>query len=280
MCAWREGVHVVSEAAPRVVIYPHFLSEEEASHVLRLAQRDEPPPFVEEELRRARSEEGPGGRIYSVSLPTDDPIVQSIEERCAAATGVAAHPLEAPLGIRCTLESSATAYADGAVTGLHVDTNQNGTYRCATVLIYLEDLRDLGGETRFPVVHAPEESALRRAATAAASTGATLLHTDPAVERPPLRTRKIVIAAAEAGAGLCLAPRRGMACVFWTFDQHGLDPASWHTGTRVAPGATKWLCQKFKELPAEFRDATFGPPRLPAELAPPPPAAGAGTDAN
>ena len=36
--AWLEGVHVVSESEPRIVIYPNFLSAEEAAYLHDLSR--------------------------------------------------------------------------------------------------------------------------------------------------------------------------------------------------------------------------------------------------
>ena len=56
-------------------------------------------------------------------------------------------------------------------------------------------------------------------------------------------------------------------------DEAGVDPSTWHNGSRVLPGGGgKWIAPKFKELPASVRGAvplalppTYAPPPLPLE---------------
>ena len=49
-------------------------------------------------------------------------------------TGIPIHADEA-LGVRHTMKSTAEECAERYVTALHVDTNQGGTYRAATVIL-------------------------------------------------------------------------------------------------------------------------------------------------
>ena len=148
---------------------------------------------------------------------------------------------------------------------LHVDTNNGGAYRCATVIMYLHEVPPgCGGETRFPIATEPLDSPLREAGRQAMAMGATALFPDTSPAAAEL------LAAAEcADTGVHIRPVRGMAAVFWTIGQTGLDASSWHNGARVqAHGGGKWIAQKFKEIPADLRN--LQPLRLPDCLPPPP----------
>ena len=95
------------------------------------------------------------------------------------------NPNQEPLGLRHTHPSTAAECRERHCTALHLDTNQGGTYRCATVLLYVNDVAE-GGETRFPLVGAAEPSALRDAARTIASLGVTAFSPSAAVQSPPL----------------------------------------------------------------------------------------------
>ena len=287
---WAAGAHVASEQEPRVVIYPNFLSDAEADHMLDLARwgamevaaaasfTEAPEQATSwDGDRPARAAES--GQTVSIHLPApcDDATIQAIEERCAAVTGIPIHGHEEQLGVRHTSPSSAAECSERFCTALHVDTNQGGTHRCATVLLYLHDLEcAVGGETRFPLVGAASRGEagqqLRRAARDLAGLGVTAFSPSEAVPFPPLELRRTLLDAAEAeGIGLRVRPRKGLAAVFWTHTADGLDPHSWHAGARLPPHATggKLLAQKFKSVPRGYRPPEGHTMRLPTQLAPP-----------
>ena len=187
-----------------------------------------------------------------------------------------------------------TARGRWLVPSLHVDTNNEGTYRCVTVIVYLNDVPEgHGGETRFPLAGAATGSALRKASEAALASGATALFrqqppgaAEPEDGSPTHGTlgggdaaAPMLGAAESADCALRVRPQRGQAIVFWTLTSEGLDPNSWHSGARVLyGGGGKWIAQKFKELPASHRRRKAGAYRLPDECAPPPMARPRGGD--
>ena len=177
--AFRRGHQVLSRAAPRLEFYPHFLSDEESDHLLMLALAHA-QPTVTQARRGGAATSGPGGEgagevKWRALLPAEDPVVLALEQRCAEVTGVPLHADERPLDLKLTAEetSSRSDSADGLggrdrargecvvesgqsggerslMPSLHVDTNNGGTYRCATVIIYLNELpSEMGGETRM-----------------------------------------------------------------------------------------------------------------------------------
>ena len=267
---WCKGARVVSECEPRLVIYPNFLSVEEADHLVDLAHRGslqaaavagvvvEPAQALSWDTG-STAKPAKSGRTVSIQLPSpcDDPTIRAIEKRCAEATGIPSHLDEEPLGLRHTIPSTADECADKFCTALHVDTNQGGVYRCATVLIYLHEIgAAVGGETRFPLVGAPKHSPLREAAERLARLGVTAFTPSEDVEWPPLACRRALHRAAELDeVGMHVKPQKGLAAVFWTHTKEGLDPYSWHAGARLPPEATngKLLVQKFKSLPMGWR---------------------------
>ena len=90
-----------------------------------------------------------------ISLAADHPLVREVERRCAEATGVPVHADEATLMMRHSVaaeddERHSAARGGGErrwVDSLHVDTNNNKRFRCATVIMYLNDVAEgMGGE--------------------------------------------------------------------------------------------------------------------------------------
>lgn len=268
-------------------MYPNFITSAEADYLRDLSRWGSieaaaangvtvPPTQALSWDRNHPTNPARSGRTRSIHLPApcDDATIQAIEERCAAATGIPIHPDEEPLGVRHTTTSTADECATRFCTALHVDTNQGGTYRCATVLLYLHAIdAAVGGETRFPLANVSKESPLREAAERLADIGVTAFSPAEEQDWPPLACRLALHAAAESNCcGLHVRPKKGLAVVFWTHTVDGLDPYSWHAGARLPPEATegKLLVQKFKSLPKEWRPTCRAEAvRLPAELSPP-----------
>ncbi len=181
-----------------------------------------------------------------------------------------------------------------APLGVHVDTNK-APHRWVTVLVYLNSLpTGCGGETCFPLA-APFEPSSRSLAAAAAQAPPPPRGTREGIEAARAllaagchHTRDTVIvkgagkpvgdpgllAAAETlervseasmradegeggegGGGVCVAPRRGTACCFYTLEPSAaVDPRSFHFGASLLEaGAGKWTLQFFKQLPVAAR---------------------------
>ena len=281
---WRRGRQLLSQQSPRIEYYPQFLSEAEAEHLLALAYLHVQPVEEDGEAAAASTDAvssphpqaagGPkAGSVVAwsedkawakhrmlVSAPKEDPVTQLVEERCALATGVPRHRLEAGLAMKHA-HAAPTPPPEGhsprVMPSLHVDTNNQGRYRCATVIMYLNDVPEgRGGETRFPIAQAPEDSPLRSAGRACLASGATALFRSEAAQKPHSDpdAQAILDAAERSDVGVHIRPRKGAACVFWTMDKNGVDPSSWHNGAKVLyGGGGKWIAQKFKELEVRHR---------------------------
>ena len=152
------------------------------------------------------------GRTISVPIPSprEDPVIRAIEERCAAATGMPIHRDEEPLGVRHTSPSTAAEYDERRCTALHIDTNQGGIYRCATVLIYLHDIER---GWRDPVPSGRHGGALRAARGGTPALRLRRHGLQPGPERRVASHRAASQATGRggggAGAGAARAPAQG-----------------------------------------------------------------------
>ncbi|KAL3942397.1 MAG: hypothetical protein SGBAC_003391 [Bacillariaceae sp.] len=132
--------------------------------------------------------------------------------------------------------------------GLHVDTNNDSTFRSVTIILYLNDISDeCGGATVFPLANAKDKDPVMVAAT-------RLLNDDIAHTRGPRATlsdgislstdRRADASLLEASVGtidapgLRVQPQAGRLCIFFSRLENGdIDPRSWHGGERL-------LCQQ------------------------------------
>ena len=256
------------------------------------------PPFIQSafptktdwERERAEWERLQGGGAVSIDPASSAATGATTSSTPADAFQGDDHPTSArPIAHRTPslrLEASAARGGGGATTS-----------RCATVIIFLHDVPTAyGGYTCFPAANQPPGSPLQAAARTALRSGACCLER-LAASPPTAEADAEADAEAEAGAGaeaeagtgvemarqareallwaadaedvgLHVQPRRGSACVYWTLDSDGVDPASWcGTAPVVYGGGGRWAIFKSKELPAAYRSTC--PPVLPPELSPP-----------
>ncbi|GFR44577.1 hypothetical protein Agub_g5852 [Astrephomene gubernaculifera] len=140
----------VLDADARIFLYEHFLTDEEADHIVTISER---------RLERSGVVGNDGGSetskirtSFGVFLERgEDPIVKRIEERIAAWTLMPVGNGEGLQVLRYQKEQKYDAHWDYF---FHKDGIANGGNRYATVLMYLVDTEE-GGETVFPNVAAP-----------------------------------------------------------------------------------------------------------------------------
>jgi len=171
-------------------------------------------------------------------------------------------------GLRFNLASSSDANNDksplsinGCPEGLHVDTNNDSTFRSVTVILYLNDIpSECGGATVFPLANAEDKDPAMMAAT-------RLLSDQIAHTRGPRATlsngislsknHKADASLLEASVGMDKAPglrvqpQAGRLCIFFSrLDNGDIDPRSWHGGERL-------LCPPSKKVETEKRILTL-----------------------
>jgi hypothetical protein len=151
-------------------------------------------------------------------------------------------------GLRFNEASSSDANNDelsecsNSPEGLHVDTNNESTFRSVTAILYLNDVKsECGGATVFPLANAKDDDPALVAAKrlledriahtrgAAGSTGFVM----PSQEADALLLEQTV-GASPSRSGLSIQPQAGRLCVFFSRTADGeVDPRSWHGGERL-----------------------------------------------
>jgi len=188
-----------------------------------------------------------------------------IEERIAAVAGCDAHPDEVELVGMLTMPEPEDKRCH---LGLHVDTNGERPFRYATAIIYLTDVAEgCGGSTVFPLAEGPgfcpEVEHFEALQAASDLLDKSIDHTDRALVRDQggpeakVLAQRLVERGEDGTAGVSVRPQKGSMAIFWTRNDQGeIDPYSWHGGERLlgSKDVQKCTLQKFKEIPAQFRD--------------------------
>ena len=162
-------------------------------------------------------------------------------------------------GIRFNSASSTDANNDVAAhvsypDGLHVDTNNEATYRSVTMILYLNDVDEAhGGATIFPIADAAADDPAVTAAATLLNGGVT--HTRGAVTAggvvpAELERDGMTLEARVDDSILKIQPQAGRLCIFFSRTSDGaIDPYSWHGGERLrGEGTGKHILTLFKEV--------------------------------
>jgi hypothetical protein len=137
-------------------------------------------------------------------------------------------------------EEGGSSSSSSSPEGLHVDTNNDSTFRSVTAILYLNDVAsECGGATLFPLANAPADDPALAAAQrllddriahtrgAAGSTG----HVLPTQEADASLLERTV---ADRSRGLRIQPQTGRLCIFFSRTADGaVDARSWHGGERL-----------------------------------------------
>ncbi|CAM0954923.1 unnamed protein product [Alopecurus aequalis] len=197
----------------RIFLYPHFLSDDEANHIVSLASGvlkkpgDANSTSGKSTLSEVRTSSG-----YLISKGKD-PIVAGIEDKIAAWTFLPKENGEDMQVMRFKRGEKYEPHYDYFTDS--VNTIRGGN-RIATVLLYLTDVAE-GGETVFPL----------------------------AKERMRLHDKHATLSEC-AQNGMAVKPRKGDALLFFNLrPDAATDPSSLHGGCAVIKGekwsATKWI---------------------------------------
>ncbi|KAG2448896.1 hypothetical protein HYH02_006244 [Chlamydomonas schloesseri] len=146
----RVGKMKVLDADARIFLIEHFLTDEEADHIVQVSERRLERSGVV--ATDGGSEESNIRTSFGVFLERgEDPIVKRVEERISALTLMPVGNGEGLQVLRYQKEQKYDAHWDYF---FHKDGIANGGNRYATVLMYLVDTEE-GGETVFPNIAAP-----------------------------------------------------------------------------------------------------------------------------
>jgi hypothetical protein len=236
------------------------------------------------QAERATSAEPPAGRIRALRQVSSHPLVFTIDDfvdkaACEAlrrqspddskdaqlhfATLVAgelfAGQWGARDGLRFNSAASSDANNDGAARvsypdGLHVDTNNEATFRSVTMILYLNDIDEsCGGATAFPMADASADDPAVVAAGSLLGEGVT--HTRGAVTAggvvPAGRACDAALLESRVDDSvLRVQPQAGRLCIFFSRTSDGaIDQYSWHGGERLrGEGTGKHILTLFKEV--------------------------------
>lgn len=261
------NLSALSWAAPRVYLYPNFLSPEECEHLIDFAKAD----------RKFDDAKDLNSIYFDWEAPRRDPIIADIETRVGIVTGVPPHRNEEPVNIhRIKQRKVGTEWTPltERIHSVHHDKVQK-EFSVATVIVYLNNVT-LGGGTVWPCTALlPDGSSPRKACSEAFTWGArwfdgesTTVRGYPRKWTSPTEVQdqlgEVLLAADEAcstdgdfqgwaNPALLTTATAGAAVVFFHEHPNGSpDPFAWHAG--CAPLSNhKWTMQKFKEMPREFR---------------------------
>jgi hypothetical protein len=124
--------------------------------------------------------------------------------------------------------------------GLHVDTNNDSTFRSVTAILYLNDISpECGGATIFPLANVAEADPAFAAAQRLL--GQQIAHTRGSASSSgilPAHQADARLLEARVGTsdGLRIQPEAGRLCIFFSrMDNGQIDPRSWHGGERLCP---------------------------------------------
>jgi hypothetical protein len=260
------------------------------------------------------------GELTGIAPHADEDEINLVYRPEATTTAARRGAAAAARGRRCGGSGGGSGGGE-EVLNVHLDARLGRPHSAVTVLVYLNDVAE-GGGTIFPCANQPANAVgdkVRRKYVEAFERGQDYLHlgspqcTD--ADRELLTMAERAARRCGGSGGLLTSPQRGAAAVFWTLTPCGQvgpamgpstgpstgpammspwsrwqrDPLAWHGGLRVREGGNgKWILQKFKELPVEFRgslnelatpnvnelvaapDRLVGPPAPPARAKPRP----------
>jgi hypothetical protein len=126
--------------------------------------------------------------------------------------------------------------------GVHVDTNNECSFRSVTVILYLNDVQDGSGATVFPLARALETDPALAASRRLLEERIGHTRSCGAVRRAGAARAddaELLEARVSGGHGandttLRIQPKAGRLCIFFTrLDDGSIDPYSWHGGERL-----------------------------------------------